>query len=135
MKKIIYWDKKYFEDIGESIDDDFYEYAYLYYDFWFNLPNNTAIRGRIYKPNLSKCTLHGIYEQQEEYEISAVWNKTQHIDNKFVTSNIYFRGIIEFLKKNENITEFYYINHKMIKINTEENYSSGIIFERKKLIK
>lgn len=131
-EQIIYWNKKYYEDLGEKDDEGFYDYVYRYFDFWFNLPEKQAIRARIYTDETSKCNLHGIYIQQNSYGIGKEWDIIKKLDEDFVSSNIYFISILNFLRESEKVKNFFYIDKKYKKINYRKIDTSSVKFVKTK---
>ena len=53
----IIWQKEYYEDLGEQDEDGFFDYAYYYFIYVFQLPDKSEIKIRQYTDTTDECSL------------------------------------------------------------------------------
>jgi hypothetical protein len=101
----IKYTKNYYEDIGKDEKTGNYLYAYCYYLYHFYLPDGEVIRFRQYTDTAERCSLF--------YPLNELAKKPDTVSKEKLYV-IY--AVIRFMKKEFNITEFYFFNKEYLPV-------------------
>ena len=76
MKQIIeiHWAKVYEEELSTKDADGFYDYAYCYYIYEFQLPDKSLIRARRYTDSLEQCSIFIPTDKENNAELMQLGN-------------------------------------------------------------